>query len=54
MIPAPFARLAVGHGAPQPVPAGLTEEGLETWRARLQKAHEEISEQVDRRAEGKR
>lgn len=49
MVPAPFTRLKVAHGAAQTVPSGLTEEELETWRFRLQEAIEEITREVDRR-----
>ena len=54
MIPAPFSRMVVGHGAAQSVPAGLTEEQLEAWRLRLQEAIEEIAGEVEGRVEGSR
>ena len=54
LIPAPFARLTVAHGAAHAVPAGLDEEQLEAWRLRLQEAIEGVTAEVDRCAGGPR
>ncbi len=35
-LPLPFARVVVAYGDPIQVPAGLGDEGLETWRARIE------------------
>ena len=54
LIPAPFTRLTVAHGAAHAVPAGLDEEQLEAWRLRLQEAIEGVTAEVDRRVGGPR
>lgn len=51
-VPGPFARVVVGYGAPIAIPAGLADEDLEPWRARIEGAIGELTDEVDRLASG--
>jgi hypothetical protein len=49
-IPWPFARVCAAFGEPMRVPPGLDEADHEAWRARLERALQEITHDVARRA----
>jgi hypothetical protein len=49
-IPGPFARVIMGYGEPLSVPSDLDERAAEVWRDRLERALNEITRAVARRA----
>ncbi len=51
-IPWPFARVLIGYGPPLHVPALLDDDQAEVWRVRVQGAIEELTRDLDRRANG--
>lgn len=49
-IPRPFSRVHIGYGEPLNVPADLDERAAEAWRDRLERALQQITRDVARRA----
>ena len=48
-FPWPFARVAVGYGAPIAVPSRLADEDVEAWRVRIQGALHDLTRDLARR-----
>jgi hypothetical protein len=51
-VPKPFARVVVAYGPPIPVPPGVREDEIETWRLRIEGAIRDLVDEVDRIAVG--
>ena len=51
-VPKPFARVVVVYGPPIAVPPRLAEEEIEVWRARIEGAIRDVSDEADRIAAG--
>jgi len=49
-LPWPFARVVVGYGAPIMVPRALAENDVEAWRVRIQRAIDDVTRDLARRA----
>ncbi len=51
-VPKPFARVVVVYGAPIAVPPRVPEAEIEVWRARIEGAIRDVSDEADRLAAG--